>query len=111
MKKIDYRNAFFDELVKIGIKDKNVIFLSVDTDAESLKIFKKKFPERFVNTGVAEQETINLAAGLALSGKKVFIYSLLPFIRLLIQQFFQMFWHRFPFTVLNNHTSFLITDE
>ena len=80
MKKIDYRNAFFDELVKIGIKDKNVIFLSVDTDADSLKIFKKKFPERFINTGVAEQETINLAAGLALSGKKVFIYSLLPFI-------------------------------
>lgn len=80
MKKIDYRNAFFDELVKIGMKDKNVIFLSADTDADSLQIFKKKFPERFINTGVAEQETINLAAGLALSGKKVFIYSLLPFI-------------------------------
>tara|TARA_Y100000590_G_scaffold35278_1_gene38341 strand:+ start:4717 stop:5652 length:936 start_codon:yes stop_codon:yes gene_type:complete len=80
MKKIDYRNAFFDELVKIGIKDRNVIFLSADTDADSLQIFKKKFPERFINTGVAEQETINLAAGLALSGKKVFIYSLLPFI-------------------------------
>ena len=72
MKKIDYRNAFFDELVKIGMKDKNVIFLSADTDADSLQIFKKKFPERFINTGVAEQETINLAAGLALSGKKVF---------------------------------------
>ena len=60
MKKIDYRNAFFDELVKIGIKDRNVIFLSADTDADSLQIFKKKFPERFINTGVAEQETINL---------------------------------------------------
>ena len=80
MKKVDYRNAFFDELVKIAIADKNVIFLTADTDADSLLKFKKKYPDRFINTGVAEQETINLAAGLALSGKKVFVYSLLPFI-------------------------------
>ena len=80
MKKVDYRNAFFDELVKIAIADKNVIFLTADTDADSLSKFKKKYPDRFINTGVAEQETINLAAGLALSGKKVFVYSLLPFI-------------------------------
>jgi|TARA_B110000902_G_C14170469_1_gene536627 transketolase len=80
MNKIDYRNAFFDEFVKIAKKDKNVILLTADTDADSLKKFKKENPDRFINTGVAEQETINLATGLALSGKKVFIYSLLPFI-------------------------------
>ena len=80
MKKIDYRNAFFDEFVKIALKDQNIILLTADTDAKYLKKFKNQCPERFINTGVAEQETINLAAGLALSGKKVFIYSLLPFI-------------------------------
>ncbi len=80
MNKVDSRNAFFDKLVQLAIKDDNVIILSADTDADSLKLFKKKYPYRFINTGVAEQQTINLAAGLALTGKKVFIYSLLPFI-------------------------------
>ena len=80
MKKIDFRNAFFDEFVKIAISDKNVILLTVDTGANSLVKFQAKYPERFINTGVAEQQTINLAAGLALTGKKVFIFSLLSFI-------------------------------
>ena len=115
MKKIDYRNAFFDELVKIGIKDRNVIFLSVDTDADSLQIFKKKFPERFINTGVAEQETINLAAGLALSGKKVFIYSLLPFItmRCFEQIKINICSLKLPITIIGLGTglSFLIMDQ
>ena len=75
MKKIDFRNAFFDEFVKIAISDKNVILLTVDTGANSLVKFQAKYPERFINTGVAEQQTINLAAGLALTGKKVFIFS------------------------------------
>ena len=42
-KKIDYRNAFFDQFYKLASKDKNVIFLSADTDADSLVKFRKNY--------------------------------------------------------------------
>ncbi len=79
-KKIDYRNAFFDQFYKLASKDKNVIFLSADTDADSLVKFRKNYPKQFYNTGVTEQNSVTLAAGLALSGKKVFVYTMVPFI-------------------------------
>jgi transketolase len=79
---IDIRDAFFDEVYKIAAKDKNVIFLTADTDAFSLRRYKKDFPKQFINIGIAEQNMIAMAAGLALSGKKVFIYSMIPFITL-----------------------------
>ncbi|MFM6203863.1 MAG: hypothetical protein ACKPEZ_00515, partial [Planktothrix sp.] len=44
-----------------------------------LEDFSTNFPERFVNVGVAEQNMTGLAAGLALSGKVVFIYSIVNF--------------------------------
>ena len=80
--KIDFRNAFFDEFYKIGSKDKDVIFLAADTDAESLIKFRKYFPKQFFNTGVTEQNAVSVAAGLAKLGKKVFVYSMVPFITL-----------------------------
>jgi transketolase len=80
--KVDFRNAFFDEFYKIASKDKDIIFLAADTDAESLVKFRKNFPKQFFNTGVTEQNAISVAAGLAKSGKKVFVYSMVPFITL-----------------------------
>lgn len=79
---IDIRDAFFDEIYNIAAKDKNVIFITADADAFSLRKYKKDFPEQFINVGVAEQNMIAVAVGLALSGKKVFIYALIPFIAL-----------------------------
>ncbi len=79
-KKTDYRNAFFDEFYSLASKDKNVVFLSADTDADSLIKFRNNFPKQFYNTGVTEQNSVTVAAGLALSGKKVFVYSMVPFI-------------------------------
>lgn len=77
---IDFRNAFFDEFYNISKKRDDIIFLSADTDAEGLVKFRNHFPNRFINSGVAEQNTISAAAGLALSGKRVFVYSMVPFI-------------------------------
>lgn len=79
---IDIRDAFFDEIYNIAAKDKNVIFITADADAFSLRKYKKDFPGQFINVGVAEQNMIVVAVGLALSGKKVFIYALIPFIAL-----------------------------
>lgn len=79
---IDIRDAFFDEIYNIASRDKDVIFIASDTDAFSLRRYKKDFPEQFMNIGVAEQNLVSVAAGLALSGKKVFIYAIIPFITL-----------------------------
>ena len=75
----DIRDALFDQIYDLASKDKDVVFITADADAFALKKFKNDFPERFINVGVAEQSMINAACGLALSGKKVFIYSIIPF--------------------------------
>lgn len=78
----DIRDAFFEQVYNIAKEDKNVIFISADADAFSLKKFKKELPDQFINVGVAEQNMVLLATGLALANKKVFIYSITPFITL-----------------------------
>jgi len=75
----DIRDAFFDQLYEIASKDKNVIFLTADMGALSLTKFRKDMPEQFVNVGIAEQNMVSVAAGLALGGKRVFIYTIVPF--------------------------------
>ena len=77
---VDIRDAFFDEIYDIASKDKDVIFITADADAFSLRKYKQDFPDQFINVGVAEQNMVLIATGLALSGKKVFIYSIIPFI-------------------------------
>jgi len=76
----DIRDAFFDEVYNIGEKDSNVIILTDDMDVFSLRKFKKNFPERFINVGVAEQNMINVAAGLASCGKRPFLYGISSFV-------------------------------
>ena len=78
----DLRDAVFDEIYNLARDDKDVVFLSADADAWSLKKFKNDFPDRYINVGVAEQNMVTVAAGLALSGKKVFICGLIPFVTL-----------------------------
>jgi len=77
---IDFRNAFFDAFYDIASVNNDLIFLTADTDADSLVKFRKNYPNQFVNTGVTEQNAVSVAAGLALSGKNIFIYSMVPFI-------------------------------
>ena len=77
---IDIRDAFFDKVYELASEDKNIVFLSADADAFSLQKFKKDFPDRYINVGVAEQNMITIATGLALSGKNVFVYAILPFV-------------------------------
>ena len=77
---IDIRDAFFDEVYKLAARDKNVIFLTADMGAFSLNRFKADLKDQYINVGVAEQNLVGIAAGLALAGKKVFIYTIAPFI-------------------------------
>ena len=77
---IDMRDAFFDKLYDIAKNDRDVIFLTADMGAFSLVRFKKDLEKQYINVGVAEQNMVSVAAGLALSGKKVYIYSIVPFV-------------------------------
>lgn len=77
---IDIRDALFDEVYKIAAKDKDLVFLTDDMDAFSLRRFKQDMPDQFINIGVAEQNMINVAAGLALCGKRVFTYGIASYV-------------------------------
>jgi transketolase len=75
----DIRDAFFDALYDIAREDRQVIFLTADMGARSLERFRKDLPKQYMNVGVAEQNMVSVAAGLALAGKRVFIYAIAPF--------------------------------
>jgi len=79
---IDIRDAFFDEVFTLATMDKDLIFLCADMGAYSLQTFKKELPQQYINVGVAEQNLISVAAGMALTGKNVFVYSIIPFMTL-----------------------------
>ncbi|OGS08518.1 MAG: hypothetical protein A2270_11020 [Elusimicrobia bacterium RIFOXYA12_FULL_51_18] len=76
----DIRDAFFDELCRIGSRDPNVVIITNDMDVFSLRKFKQDYPRQFINIGVAEQNMINVAAGLAACGKRVFVFGILSFV-------------------------------
>jgi transketolase len=63
------RDGYGDALVELGESKKNVVVLDADLSGSTkTNGFRKKFPERFINVGVAEQNLVGHAAGLALSG-------------------------------------------
>lgn len=73
------RIAFVSELEKIAQKDKSVFLLTADLGFGVFENYKKKFPDRYLNVGVAEQNMTGVAAGLALEGFHPIIYSIIPF--------------------------------
>jgi transketolase len=80
--KVDMRDAFFHKLVEKAILDSNIIILSADHGAFALEDFAINYPEQYINIGISEQNMVGVAAGLALSGKIVFIYGIAPFVSL-----------------------------
>lgn len=74
------RTAILKEVQQIMRKNQQTYFLTGDLGYNSLEEIEKEFPTRFINVGVAEQNMIGIASGLALSGKKVYIYSIIPFL-------------------------------
>jgi transketolase len=74
------RKLFFKKLLEFTKKDKDIFILFGDLGNKFFSDFQKLDPKRFINVGVSEQNMIGLAAGLAMSGKNVFCYSIVPFI-------------------------------
>lgn len=74
------RNNVINRITKQAHKDKNIFMITGDAGYGVLDEYKGLFPERFLNLGVAEQNMIGFASGLALGGHKVFVYNIVPFI-------------------------------
>lgn len=76
MNKIPNRKAICDVLMKEAENDKNIVVLCSDSrGSASLAPFADAFPEQFVEMGIAEQDLVSVAAGLAHCGKKAFAAS------------------------------------
>lgn len=73
------RTAFFDTLGRLAAQDERLMLLTGDLGFGVVEGFAQRFPDRFVNVGVAEQNMTGVATGLALSGKVVFTYSIANF--------------------------------
>lgn len=73
------RTAFIETLCELAEHDERIWLLTGDLGYSVLERFADRFPRRYVNIGVAEQNMTGIASGLALEGKNVFTYSIANF--------------------------------
>lgn len=76
------RDAFFDELYKHFAANRHAVFISADNGAPSLDKFVENLPGQFYTVGIAEQQMIGMACGMACEGRKVYTYAIAPFVTL-----------------------------
>ena len=73
------RTAFIETLCELACQDDRIWLLTGDLGFSVLEGFAARFPERYLNAGVAEQNMTGISAGLALCGNTVFTYSIANF--------------------------------
>jgi len=73
------RDVFFHKIYEMVQDGEDIVVVTSDLGAPSLDDFRKYYPERYISVGIAEQNLIAVASGLALSGKKTVAYGLNPF--------------------------------
>lgn len=90
------RNTFVSTLCELAERDDRIWLLCGDLGYSVLEKFAARFPDRYVNVGVAEQNMTGVAAGLAMAGKVVFTYSIanFPIMRCLEQVRNDICYHR-----------------
>jgi transketolase len=80
VKPLAMRDVLLDRIWQAMAHDQKIFFTSADFGSPVLDKIRADFPDRFVNVGIAEQNLINVSAGLALEGYTVFAYAIAPFI-------------------------------
>src|SRR5260370_33641319 len=90
------RTSFFHSLMELAERDGRIHLVVGDLGFGVVEPFAERFPERFLNVGVAEQNMTGVAAGLALCGASVFTYSIgnFPTLRCLEQIRNDIFYHK-----------------
>ena len=96
------RTAFIEALCELAATDRRIWLLCGDLGYSVLEVFASRFPDRYVNVGVAEQNMTGIAAGLALSGQIVFTYSIanFPVMRCLEQIRNDVCYHNLPVNIV-----------
>lgn len=96
------RNIFIEQAIAHAEQDENMYLLTADLGFRALESFRDRFPDRFVNVGAAESNMIGLAAGMAMMGKRVCVYSIVPFVTLRCFEQIRndICAHRFPVTLV-----------
>ncbi|MDW8799687.1 transketolase C-terminal domain-containing protein [Clostridium sp. A1-XYC3] len=74
------RTTFINKVTEMARKDKDIYLITGDLGFSVFENFEKEFSDRFINVGIAESAMIGIAAGLALNGKKIYVYSIAPFL-------------------------------
>ncbi len=113
LSKTDMRDAFFTTLLERARTDRRIVVLSLDFGAPSLDRYRADLPEQFVNVGISEQNAISTAAGLALTGKTVVVYSIASFIttRALEQIKLDLCAMRLPVTIVGVGAGYAYTHD
>src|SRR5262245_58785429 len=92
------RGTFARTLTELACLYPRVLLLTGDMDFMALDPFAEQFPDRFINGGVAEQNLVGMATGLAEAGFLPFVYSIAPFAALRPYEFIRNgpVLHRLP---------------
>jgi len=107
------REGFGEGIVEVARENPNVVVLTADlTESMKLDTFSKEFPDRFFECGVAEQNMMGVAAGMALSGKIPFVTSFAVFspTRAMDQIRVSVCYSNLPVKIIGGHAG-LITGE
>ncbi len=96
------RTAFFDTITDLAAADPSIMLVVGDVGFKQVELFAARFPNQYLNVGVAEQNMAGIAAGLALSGRRVFTYSIgnFPTLRCLEQVRSDICYHRASVTLV-----------
>ena len=97
------RQTFINTLTQLAETDPNLYLFTADMGFGLVEPFATKFPKQYINVGVAEQNMIGVATGLALEGKKVFCYSIanFPTMRCLEQIRNDVCYHNLPVCIVS----------
>jgi transketolase len=109
----DCRDAVFQEIFALAKKDPRIVVLSADTGAFIFKQFKKELPNQFFYTGITEQNTMSVAAGLARMGRKPFVFGISNFVthRCLEQIRVDVCGMNLPVTILGTGTGLIYSSD
>lgn len=102
------RGVFLDRLFQQMKHDESIFFLTADMGINLVEKFEEEFPNRFLNVGIAEQNLIGVAAGLAASGMRPYVYTISNF---LVHRCFEqirndLIIHELPVVLVGTSTGF-----
>jgi len=103
------RNAFSDALVAAAVSDPKVVLLTGDHGYALFDAFRKARPDQYINCGIAEQNMVGVAAGLAKAGFRPIVYGLAAFvpIRVLEQIKMDVCYEQLPVVLIGDGAGFV----